>query len=70
MTPDALHALQQAGFTRRAFLKGSGALIVSFSAAGVVGKLGLAPGRVFAQVPQVDGGQVSIRGSPLPPMGA
>ena len=39
MTPDALAALTTAGFSRRAFLKGSGALIVSFSAAGLAGKL-------------------------------
>src|SRR5262249_8197283 len=31
MTPDALDALERAGFSRRGFLKGAGALIVTFS---------------------------------------
>jgi nicotinate dehydrogenase subunit B len=35
LTPDALAALRRAGFSRRHFLKGTGALIVSFSVAGV-----------------------------------
>ena len=35
LTPDALAALKSALFSRRVFLKGSGALIVSFSAAGL-----------------------------------
>ena len=39
MTPDALAALKRAGFSRREFLKGSGALIVSFSAAGLLKNL-------------------------------
>jgi CO/xanthine dehydrogenase Mo-binding subunit len=39
MTPDALEALERAGFSRRNFLKGAGALIVSFSMAGVAQKL-------------------------------
>ena len=39
MTPDALAALEKAGFSRRNFLKGAGALIVSFSMAGVAKKL-------------------------------
>jgi CO/xanthine dehydrogenase Mo-binding subunit len=34
--PEALLALDRAGFSRRAFLKGAGALIVSFSASGLV----------------------------------
>jgi len=34
MTPNALRALEHAGFSRRAFLAGSGALIVGFSMAG------------------------------------
>ena len=33
MTPDAADALARAGFSRREFLKWSGALIVTFSAA-------------------------------------
>jgi CO/xanthine dehydrogenase Mo-binding subunit len=41
MTADALDALATAGFSRRDFLKRSGALIVAFSAAGVAGELGL-----------------------------
>ena len=45
MTPDALAALKRAGFSRREFLKGSGALIVSFSAAGLLKNLD----PVFAQ---------------------
>lgn len=40
LTPDAQAALERAGFTRRSFLKGAGALIVSFSMAGVAEKLG------------------------------
>ena len=39
MTPDARAALETAGFSRRDFLKGAGALIVSFSAMGEAGKL-------------------------------
>jgi CO/xanthine dehydrogenase Mo-binding subunit len=35
LTPDARRALASAGFTRRAFLKGSGALIVTFTSAAV-----------------------------------
>ena len=34
LTPDALAALERAGFSRRSFFKGAGALIVTFSAAG------------------------------------
>ena len=36
MTPDAVAALKRSGFSRRAFLQGSGALIVTFSMAGVL----------------------------------
>ena len=36
MTPDALDALVRAGFSRREFLKRSGALVVTFSAAGAL----------------------------------
>src|SRR6185503_11964395 len=39
MTPDARAALEKAGFSRRDFLKGAGALIVTFSAMGETGKL-------------------------------
>ena len=52
----------RAGFTRRHFLKGSGALIVSFSAAGVVGRLGPHSGSsVSAQGSRVDPRQVDPR---------
>jgi hypothetical protein len=34
LTPDALAALRRAGFSRRSFLKTTGALIVTFSVAG------------------------------------
>ncbi len=37
LTPDALAALRRAGFSRRSFLKSAGALIVTFSVAGVYG---------------------------------
>jgi len=37
LAPDALGALERAGFSRRSFLKGAGALIVTFSASGMVG---------------------------------
>ena len=49
MTPDASAALARAGFSRRAFLKGSGALIVGFSVAGAAARLGLTPEEAFAQ---------------------
>lgn len=46
LAPEARAALQNAGFSRRAFLKGAGALIVSFSATGIVGTaLGQGRGR-------------------------
>jgi len=37
LTPDALAALRSAGFSRRTFLKSTGALIVTFSVAGMYG---------------------------------
>lgn len=49
MTSDAIAALAREGVSRRAFLKGSGALIVGFSVAGAAGRLGLAPEEAFAQ---------------------
>lgn len=49
MTSDALAALTSAGLSRRAFVKGSGALIVAFSAARLAGDLGIAPGSAAAQ---------------------
>src|SRR5712691_7419055 len=39
MTPQALAALDDAGFSRRGFLKRAGALVVAFSSAGGVAKL-------------------------------
>jgi CO/xanthine dehydrogenase Mo-binding subunit len=45
LSPDARIALGRAGFSRRSFLKGSGALVVAFSSSGVVGTLSQA----FAQ---------------------
>jgi nicotinate dehydrogenase subunit B len=44
MSPEARAALRDAGFSRRAFLQGAGALIVTFSVRGVVGTA-LAQGR-------------------------
>ncbi len=51
MTPDATRALQRAGFSRRSFLKGSGALIVSFTA-GATLQLGSRPSG--AQTHEID----------------
>jgi nicotinate dehydrogenase subunit B len=48
LTPNALAALERSGFSRRDFLKHSGALIVGFSAGGV----GVGLGTVYAQVSQ------------------
>jgi len=45
MTPDALDALARGGFSRRGFLKQTGALIVAFSAARVDGAIAFAQGR-------------------------
>ena len=58
LTPDARAALRLAGFSRRDFLKTSGALIVGFSAAGVASRIGVAPGRVFAQATRATDGQL------------
>ena len=41
LTPDASGALDQAGLSRRTFLKGAGALIVAFSSGVVVNRIGL-----------------------------
>ena len=48
LTADAIDALANAGFSRRDFLKRSGVLIVTFTAAGVAADLGL-PGIASAQ---------------------
>jgi CO/xanthine dehydrogenase Mo-binding subunit len=45
LSPDARTALGRAGFTRRSFLKGSGALVVAFSSSAIADTLGQA----FAQ---------------------
>ena len=44
MTPDAHAAFVQAGLTRRGFIKSSGALIVTFSAASLAARAGFAQG--------------------------
>src|SRR5216684_4744322 len=56
LTPSALAALRQAGFSRRSFLKGTGALIVSFSMESMVGS-------ALAQGPE--GGEASARAAQL-----
>ncbi len=43
MTEDALAELRRSGFSRRHFLKGSGALVVAFSVAEFADRLGIAP---------------------------
>ena len=58
MTPDARAALARAGFSRRDFLKTSGALIVGFSAAGAAQRIGLAQRGGGARGPQVDARQL------------
>lgn len=54
MTPDARRALARAGLSRRGFLKTSGALIVSFSAAAAAEKIGLAQGPFDTHASHVD----------------
>ena len=49
LTPDARAALDHAGLSRRAFIKGSGALVVGFSVARLTEGLGTAPGSALAQ---------------------
>lgn len=49
LTDDALSALERAGFTRRHFLKGSGALIVGFSAAQLIGSPDSASSALLAE---------------------
>jgi nicotinate dehydrogenase subunit B len=57
LTTDAIEALKSAGFSRRHFLKGTGALVVGFSAAGVAARLGVAPS-VSAQGARPSDGQL------------
>jgi nicotinate dehydrogenase subunit B len=57
-TPEARAALKSAGLSRRRFLKGGGALVVGFSAAGLASRLGLAPGAALAQATRATDGQL------------
>src|SRR5437763_238556 len=54
MTRDALDALTRAGFSRRDFLKTSGALIVTFSGAAVLERTGFAQGQFGTRMSHVD----------------
>jgi len=54
MTRDALAALTRAGFSRRDFLKTSGALIVGFSSAAAFERTGLAQGQFGTRMSHVD----------------
>jgi len=49
MTEAALTALRESGFSRRQFLKGSGALVVAFSVAEFADTLGISPAKMLAQ---------------------
>ena len=49
LTEAAVDALRLHGFSRRQFLKGSGALVVAFSVAEFADRLGIAPERMLAQ---------------------
>jgi CO/xanthine dehydrogenase Mo-binding subunit len=56
LTSDAARALTRAGFSRRSFLKGSGAIIVTFASAGVMDRMSgvLAQGFNGTGSPQLD----------------
>ena len=54
MTPDAVDALARAGLSRRDFLKTSGALVVSFSAAAVMEQAAVAQGPFGTRASHVD----------------
>jgi CO/xanthine dehydrogenase Mo-binding subunit len=58
MTRDAVDALRRAGFSRRDFLKTSGALVVTFSAASVLERTGLAQGQFGTRASHIDPTQV------------
>jgi len=58
MTRDAVDALRRAGFSRRDFLKTSGALVVTFSAASVLDRTGLAQGQFGTRASHIDPSQV------------
>ena len=49
MTEAAVAALREHGFSRRQFLKGSGALVVAFGVAEFADRLGIAPDKMLAQ---------------------
>jgi nicotinate dehydrogenase subunit B len=51
MTAEAAAALARAGFSRRALLKGCGALIVGFSVANAAARLGVSPETALGQAP-------------------
>ncbi len=51
LTKDAAAALERAGFSRRTFLAGSGALVVGFTISELAGPLGVAPTVTSAQAP-------------------
>jgi CO/xanthine dehydrogenase Mo-binding subunit len=54
MTPDAVDALARAGFSRRDFLKASGLLVVSFSAAAALEPVGRAQGPFGTRASHID----------------
>ncbi len=54
MTPDAVSALAQAGFSRRDFLRTSGALIVTFTTAAAMEHVGLAQGPFDTHTSHID----------------
>ena len=58
MTPDAIDALERAGFSRRDFLKTSGTLVVTFSAASAWDAIGLAQGPFDTRVSHIDPSQL------------
>jgi CO/xanthine dehydrogenase Mo-binding subunit len=57
-TPDARAALAAAGFSRRRFLKGTGALVVGFTAFEVADRLGLATDGALAQTTRATDSQL------------
>ena len=58
MTPDAARAFARAGLSRRDFLKTSGALVVSFSAAAVLEPVGVARGQFATRASHIDPAQL------------
>ena len=58
MTSAARAALGNAGLSRRDFLRGSGALVVSFGGARLAGGLGVAPAAAFAQATRATDSQL------------